>query len=94
MILDLNSNRDSLHERIEFSRQLIASNTPSVVMADDGLRSTAFELVRNGAFGYCRRPPSIRDLKTMLNRACENSALRQQLQTVQQRLEEPGVATG
>jgi DNA-binding NtrC family response regulator len=89
MILDLNSNRDSLHERIEFSRQLIASNTPSVVMADDGLRSTAFELVRNGAFGYCRRPPSIRDLKTMLNRACENSALRQQLQTVQQRLEEP-----
>ena len=28
MILDLNSNRDSLHERIEFSRQLIASNTP------------------------------------------------------------------
>jgi len=89
MILDLNSNRDSLHERIEFSRQLIASNIPSVVMADDGLRSTAFELVRNGAFGYCRRPPSIRDLKTMLSRACENSALRQQLQTVQQRLEEP-----
>ena len=58
-------------------------------MADDGLRSTAFELVRNGAFGYCRRPPSIRDLKTMLSRACENSSLKQQLQTVQQRLEEP-----
>jgi DNA-binding NtrC family response regulator len=58
-------------------------------MADDGLRSTAFELVRNGAFGYCRRPPSIRDLKTMLSRACENSSLKQQLQTVQQRLDEP-----
>ena len=89
MILDLNSNRDSMQERIEFSRHLIASNVPSVVMADDGLRSTAFELVRNGAFGYCRRPPSIRDLKTMLNRACETSSLKQQLQTVQQRLEEP-----
>ena len=59
-------------------------------MADDGLRSTAFELVRTGAFGYCRRPPSIRDLKTMLSRAYENSALKQQLQTVQQRMEEPG----
>jgi DNA-binding NtrC family response regulator len=59
-------------------------------MADDGLRSTAFELVRTGAFGYCRRPPSIRDLKTMLNRAYENSTLKKQLQTVQQRLEEPG----
>jgi DNA-binding NtrC family response regulator len=89
MILDLDSNHDSMQERIEFSRHLIASNVPSVVMADDGLRSTAFELVRNGAFGYCRRPPSIRDLKTMLNRACETSSLKQQLQTVQQRLEEP-----
>jgi DNA-binding NtrC family response regulator len=58
-------------------------------MPDDGLRSTAFELVRNGAFGYCRRPPSIRDLKTMLSRACENSALKEQLKTVQQKLEEP-----
>ena len=89
MIVDLNSNRDSIRERIEFSRQLIESNVPLVVMADDGLRSTAFELVRNGAFGYCRRPPSIRDLKTMLSRACENSALKLQLQSVQQRLEEP-----
>jgi DNA-binding NtrC family response regulator len=90
LILDLNSNHDSLQERIGFSRLLIASNVPSVVMADDGLRSTAFELVRKGAFGYCRRPPSIRDLKTMLSRAYENSALKQQLQTVQQRMEEPG----
>jgi len=90
LILDLNSNHDSLQERIGFSRLLIASNVPSVVMADDGLRSTAFELVRTGAFGYCRRPPSIRDLKTMLSRAFENSTLKQQLQTVQQRLEEPG----
>ena len=90
LILDLNANRDALHERIEISRKLIASNIPAIVMADDGLRSTAFEMVRNGAFGYCRRPPSIRDLKTMLNRACENSALKRQLENAQQRLEEPG----
>jgi DNA-binding NtrC family response regulator len=90
MILDLNSNHDSSQERIEFSRRLIASDIPSVIMADDGLRSAASELVRTGAFGYCRRPPSIRDLKAMLNRAYENFSLKQQLQTVQQRLEEPG----
>ena len=59
-------------------------------MADDGLRSTAFELVRTGAFGYCRRPPSIRDLKTMLSRGYENSLLKRQLQGVQQRQEDPG----
>jgi DNA-binding NtrC family response regulator len=90
LILDLNSNRDALHERIEIARELIATSIPAIVMADDGLRSTAFEMVRNGAFGYCRRPPSVRDLKTMLSRACENSALRRQLENVQQRLEEPG----
>ena len=89
MILDLNSNHDTPQERIEFSRRLISSDILSVIMADDSLRSTASELVRAGAFGYCRRPPSIRDLKTMLNRAFENSSLKQQLQTVQQRLEDP-----
>jgi DNA-binding NtrC family response regulator len=89
LVLDLNSNHESLQERIGFSRRLIASNVPSMVMADDGLRSTAFELVRTGAFGYCRRPPSIRDLKTMLSRAYENSLLKRQLETVQQRVEEP-----
>jgi len=90
MVLDLNSNHESLQERIAFSRRLISSSIPSIVMADDGLRSTAFELVRTGAFGYCRRPPSIRDLKTMLSRAYENSLLKRQLETVQQRVETPG----
>ena len=71
MILDLYSHEDSLQARIESARRLIASNVPAILMADDSLRSTAFELVRSGAFGYCRRPPSIRDLKTMLSRACE-----------------------
>jgi DNA-binding NtrC family response regulator len=89
LILELNSNHDSLQERLEFSRRLIASNVPTVVMADDGLRSTAFELIKTGAFGYCRRPPSIRDLKTMLIRAFENSLLKQQLQGVQHQIEEP-----
>ena len=90
MVLDLNSKHESLQDRIGFSRRLIASNVPAVVMADDGLRSTAFELVRTGAFGYCRRPPSIRDLKTMLSRAYENSSLKRRLETVQQRMEDLG----
>jgi DNA-binding NtrC family response regulator len=90
MILDLNSNHGSLQERIGCTQRLIATRVPAVIMADDGLRSTAFELVRTGAFGYCRRPPSIRDLKTMLSRAYENSALKQQLQTVHQHQELPG----
>jgi DNA-binding NtrC family response regulator len=90
MVLDLNSNLESLQERVGFSRQLIGSNVPAIVMADDGLRSTAFEMVRTGAFGYCRRPPSIRDLKTMLSRAYETSLMKRQLETVQHRMEDPG----
>jgi DNA-binding NtrC family response regulator len=90
MVLDLNCKHELLQDRIGFSRRLIASNVPAVVMADDGLRSTAFELVRTGAFGYCRRPPSIRDLKTMLSRAYENSSLKRRLETVQQRMEDLG----
>ncbi len=87
VLLNLDSNQDSLQQRLECSRRIIASQMPSVVMADDGLRSTAIELVRLGAYGYCRRPPSIRDLETMLRRAHENSLLKRELQTVQQKLE-------
>jgi DNA-binding NtrC family response regulator len=87
LILDLHAENGSLKERIACSRRLIASQVPLVVMADDGYRSVALELVRVGAFGYCRRPPSIRELKTMLCRAHENSALKREIQTVQQRLE-------
>ena len=87
MILDLNSNHDSLNERIECARRMIASNVAWVIMADDGLRSTATELVRQGAYGYCRRPPSIRDLRIMLQRAYESSALKKQFDAAQQRLD-------
>ena len=87
VILDLDSNDAALEERIASSRQLVAAQVPSLVMADDGLRPTAVELVRLGAYGYCRKPPSIRDLKAMLRRAYENSALKRKLQTVQEQLE-------
>lgn len=90
MILDLNS-RGSLSDRIEFSRRMIASGIPSVVLADDTLRLAATELVREGAYGHCRRPPSIRDLKTMLRRAHETTVLKRQLQEAQERLEVEGV---
>jgi DNA-binding NtrC family response regulator len=90
VILDLDSNHQSLKERIACSRSIAASQVPSVVMADDGLRPTAVELVRLGAHGYCRKPPSIRDLKVLLRRAHENSSLKRRLESVQQMLEETG----
>ena len=89
MILDLNSNSHCLPERIESVSRLIESSIPSVIMCDDAVRSTADDLVRRGAFGYCGRPPSIRDLKTILGRAFENSVLKEQLRAAQGKLAEP-----
>ena len=88
VILDLNSNLDSAPERIESSRRIIAGRAAAVVMVDDVLRPTAVDLVRQGAYGYCRRPPSIRDLKAILRRAYENASLKRQLQKAQQPVED------
>src|SRR5215469_5158761 len=87
VILDLNSNHDSLKERIACARRMIASDVAWVIMADDGLRVTANELVRQGAFGYCRRPPSIRDLRLMLRRAHENSVEKRQSEQERERMD-------
>jgi DNA-binding NtrC family response regulator len=87
-ILDLDSNQSSLQQRIASCRRVVGSRVPAVVMADDVLRTTAAELVRLGAHSYCRKPPSVRDLKAMLNRAYEKSTLQRELNTAQQQLEE------
>ncbi|KAA6459146.1 sigma-54-dependent Fis family transcriptional regulator [Acidobacteria bacterium AB60] len=78
VVLDLNSNQNALRERVECARRLIASKITVLVLADDALRTTANELVRQGAYGYVRRPPSVRDLRIMLRRAYEATALKEQ----------------
>jgi DNA-binding NtrC family response regulator len=90
LILDLDAKQQSLEGRIESLKRVISSRESSIVLvlADDSLRATAAELVRLGAYGYLRRPPSIRDLKAMLLRAHESSSLKRELKTVQHRLEE------
>ena len=88
LILDLNSHQGLTTARIESARRLMSTKAAMVVMADDSLRATAMDMVRQGAYGYCRRPPSIRDLKTMLRRAHENTLLKRQLETIQQRKED------
>src|SRR4030081_2404969 len=76
VILDLDSDHDALQERIACCRRIVGSRVSSVVMADDTLRATAAELVRLGAHSYCRKPPSIRDLKALLHRAYEGFLIR------------------
>src|SRR5216684_7047136 len=88
VILDLDSNHDSLQERIACCRRIVGSRVSSVVMADDTLRATAAELVRLGAHSYCRKPPSIRDLKALLHRAYEGFLIRRKPYGAHQQAEE------
>ena len=76
LVLDIGEMDDNSTPRVEFAKRMIGSRIDTIIMADDSLRSTATELVRLGAFGYSRRPPSIRDLKMMLLRAHDQSALK------------------
>jgi DNA-binding NtrC family response regulator len=87
VLLDLSSHHAQVNQRIEYARNVCGSEPPWVILADDTLRPAANQLVELGAHGYCRRPPSIRDLRTMLHRAHESSSLKTQLQTVQRQLE-------
>ncbi|HVC91360.1 MAG TPA: sigma-54 dependent transcriptional regulator [Acidobacteriaceae bacterium] len=87
VVLDLDSNQASLQERIACSGRIVGSKVSPVVLADDGLRSTALELVRQGAHSYCRKPPSIVELKAMLRRAHESRSLKRKLEAVQHQLE-------
>jgi DNA-binding NtrC family response regulator len=70
VLLDLDSRQDIAPADMS---GLIASTTPLILLASDTLRSTALDLVRQGAYSYCRRPPSIRELKTTLIRAHESA---------------------
>ena len=87
VILDMTSSSRSVKERMECAGGILALKVPAVVMVDDGLRTAAMELVRMGAFGYCRRPPMIRELKALLCRASENSALKRQVQIAEPRVD-------
>ena len=86
-VLDLDSNHPALDQRIAGARSIVEAQVPAVLLADDGMRTTALELVRLGARGYCRKPPSVLELKTMLRRAHEGLSLKRKLEEMQQQLE-------
>lgn len=86
-ILDLSSNNGSVQERVERAREMIESLPAVVLMAEDGLQAVAAELVRQGAYGYCRKPVSIRDLKLLLRRTHDTATIERQSQHAQQQQE-------
>ena len=87
VVLDLDSNHAAPEQRIASMERIVAAKISPVVLADDGFRSAALELVRQGAHSYCRKPPSMVELKSMLNRAHESFSLKRRLEAVQLQLD-------
>lgn len=72
VLVDLNSHSDALGEQIDCIHRLIDSMCNVVVLADSTHMTLAEDLVRGGAFGVCRCPPSMRELREMLRQAVED----------------------
>jgi DNA-binding NtrC family response regulator len=83
VILDLDSS-DALESQILFFEEIVASHIPVIVMADDEARAEAVELAQRGAFGYCRKPPALRELKPLVRAAFEQRSLKRELEATRE----------
>jgi DNA-binding NtrC family response regulator len=88
VILDLDSNQSLLKQRIASCKRIVATQVSSVVMADDSLRGAAEELVRLGAYSYCRKPPSVRELRAIMRRVHERLQLKRETHAAAPQIDE------
>jgi len=80
LLLDLDSESSNIEEQVRFFDHLSTSDIAAVVLTDDAARLTAIDLVQRGAYSYCRKPPALRELKTMLRRAYEHATMKRELE--------------
>ena len=66
---------------------IVGSGVPVVVIADDDQRQKGLELVERGAHSCVRNPPSLRELRTALRKACDGRTLVTELESARQELE-------
>jgi DNA-binding NtrC family response regulator len=76
VVLDLDPAYCRVEERISLCQEIADFPVAILAMAGDDSRSTAMELIQHGAFGYVRKPPDLRELKLMAQRAHESIASR------------------
>ncbi|HJY06772.1 MAG TPA: sigma-54 dependent transcriptional regulator, partial [Bryobacteraceae bacterium] len=69
-----------MESQVQFFEEIAESPVPVILLADDASRPEAAELVQRGAFGYCRKPPALRELKVLVQRAFEQSSLKRELE--------------
>src|SRR5690242_1332705 len=79
LVLDFDSNHSPLEKQLEFYDGLSETLVPIIVMTDDLRRSTAMEFLRRGAFDCIRKPPSLLELRVIIERAHEHSLMKAEL---------------
>lgn len=73
VLLDLRSSEGPLPQRVDCFKRIIASGTNAVIIADEGLRAIAIELVAAGALDFFNRRSSLQHIETILRRAYTNA---------------------
>lgn len=79
LLLDLDANFGDIDGQTQLFDEVSDADLAVVVMTEDAARATAIELVQRGAHGYCRKPPALRELKSIIRRAAEYTAMKRQL---------------
>jgi DNA-binding NtrC family response regulator len=85
LLLDLESRSPSLGEDLAFVDAVKHHHVPLVAMTADGTRATALEFLQQGV-EFVRKPPSIIELKVLVNRAYKHASLRRELEVTRQKL--------
>src|SRR5262249_49778133 len=81
VLLDLDSNYLQANGQFKLPQELTASGVSVVAMATDEARPTATDLVQEGLFGYCRKPPAMRELKALIHRAHDHTLMKRELES-------------
>jgi DNA-binding NtrC family response regulator len=80
LLLDLDSTFSNPAQQVRFYESVKEAGVSVIAMTDDVSRPLAVDLVQDGVHGYCRKPPALRELKAMIQRASEYATMKRELE--------------
>ncbi len=79
LLLDVDGEFCDVGQQLALYDEIGHSGVAVIVLTNDGSRSAAVELVQRGAHSYCRKPPALRELKAIIRKAYEYTAMKREL---------------
>lgn len=80
LLMDIDSDPKQLQSQRDLHEDIRKLGIVTLVLADDDARALALEFVQAGAHACCRKPPAIRELKVMAQRAHEYGVMKRDLE--------------